>query len=197
MYRRYGKRAMDLCLSLLAMVLLWPLACCLGLLVFLYFRENPIFRQRRPGKDGILFTIYKFRSMPSLRDSGGKLFPDSQRITPFGNWLRASSLDEMPQVWNVFTGNMSLVGPRPLLPEYLPLYNISQGQRHRVRPGITGWAQVNGRNAISWKSKLNFDTEYVVLYSFPFDCKILAITLRQMIGKRQVEYSIVEKFNGN
>lgn len=140
-----------------------------------------MFRQVRPGLDGDLFTMVKFRTMTDERSSDGALLPDAQRLTSFGRFLRSSSLDELPELWNVLRGEMSLVGPRPLLVEYLPLYSSEQARRHEVRPGITGWAQVNGRNAISWEDKFALDVWYVDNQSLWLDIKILWITLRKVI----------------
>jgi lipopolysaccharide/colanic/teichoic acid biosynthesis glycosyltransferase len=175
------KRLFDISVSLLLMcVMLLPLAA-----LFFLIRKNlggpVLFRQVRPGLDGDLFTMVKFRTMTDERSSDGALLPDAQRLTSFGRFLRSSSLDELPELWNVLRGEMSLVGPRPLLVEYLPLYSPEQARRHEVRPGITGWAQVNGRNAISWEDKFALDVWYVDNQSLWLDIKILWITLRKVI----------------
>ncbi|MGL4866612.1 MAG: sugar transferase, partial [Cetobacterium sp.] len=145
-----------------------------------------IFKQERPGKDGKIFTMYKFRSMSDARDKNGKLLSDSERLTKFGKLLRATSLDELPELYNVLRGEMSLVGPRPLLPEYLSRYNSFQARRHEVLPGITGWAQVNGRNAISWDDKFKLDVYYVDNRSFIFDIKILFLTVKKVFIKEGI-----------
>lgn len=147
-----------------------------------------LLRQVRPGLDGQPFTFVKFRSMTEALDAEGKLLPDEQRLTPFGIWLRRSSLDELPQLINVLCGDMSLVGPRPLLMEYLPLYSPRQARRHGVRPGITGWAQVNGRNAISWEEKFEYDVWYVEHQSFALDMKILFLTLARLFQRGDISY---------
>jgi lipopolysaccharide/colanic/teichoic acid biosynthesis glycosyltransferase len=146
-----------------------------------------LFRQRRPGLGGQLFTLYKLQTMTAARDpSTGQLLPDAQRLPRLGRWLRATSLDELPQLWNIVRGDMSLVGPRPLLPEYLPLYSPEQARRHLVRPGLTGWAQVNGRNAISWPEKFAFDVWYVEHQSFWLDIRILWRTAGRVLGRRGI-----------
>lgn len=175
------KRLLDIGLSLTALVALAiPLAC----LIFMVRRKlgSPIFfRQVRPGLHGRPFEMVKFRTMTSERGLDGQLLQDAVRLTPFGRWLRATSLDELPELWNVLKGDMSLVGPRPLLMEYLPLYSSEQARRHDVRPGITGWAQVNGRNAISWEDKFRLDVWYVDNHSLWLDIKILWLTVRKVL----------------
>lgn len=159
-----------------------------------------LFSQQRPGKEKKIFTIYKFRTMNNNTDINGNLLPDEARLKGFGKFIRFTSLDELPQLWNVLKGDMSFVGPRPLLVEYLPLYNDTQMRRHEVRPGITGWAQVNGRNTISWEEKFRYDVEYVDKQSFLFDLKILWMTFKKVIqqdGVNQTGHVTVEKFNGN
>ncbi|HAZ25993.1 MAG TPA: lipid carrier--UDP-N-acetylgalactosaminyltransferase, partial [Algoriphagus sp.] len=169
MYRKVGKRLLDLLVAGTLFLLLSPLFLFLYLTLFLYFRGNPIFKQTRPGFQTIPFSILKFKTMTDKKDSSGNLLPDSERITKFGRVIRKFSLDEMPQLLNVIRGDMSLVGPRPLLMEYLPLYNKEQIKRHLVKPGVSGWAQVNGRNTISWEEKFEFDTWYVENVSFLLD----------------------------
>lgn len=171
-------------------------------MVVLYFANQgkPFFLQRRPGKDGLIFRIIKFRTMNGKKDDSGNLLPDSQRLTKIGAFVRKTSIDELPQLINVVRGEMSLVGPRPLLPEYIVLYSQQQKQRHIVRPGITGWAQVNGRNAISWTKKLALDVEYVEKYNFLLDVKILFLTIKKVIlveGISQDGQVSIEPFDGN
>ncbi len=177
MYRRHLKRVFDLCVASIALVTLAPLLLILATLVRIRLGAPVIFRQQRPGLHGRPFTMLKFRSMTNARDAEGNLLPDEQRLTPFGRFLRSSSLDELPELINVIRGDMSLVGPRPLLMEYLDRYTPEQMRRHEVRPGITGWAQVNGRNAISWDQKLTLDVWYVDHLSFWLDLRILALTI--------------------
>jgi len=176
MYRRWGKRLFDVCGSLTALVLATPLLLAVGMLVRVALGPSVLFRHRRPGKDGQPFMLVKFRSMPDVRDNSGRLLSDAERITRFGRWLRSTSLDELPELWNVLRGHMSLVGPRPLLPDYLERYNRRQARRHEVKPGITGLAQVNGRNNISWPEKLELDVRYVETYSFMGDLRIIGKT---------------------
>ena len=159
-----------------------------------------LFRQMRPGRNGRLFAMYKFRSMRDAYDAAGNPLPDAERLTPFGKKLRSSSLDELPELWNVLKGDMSLVGPRPLLEEYLPLYNDEQRRRHEVRPGITGWAQVNGRNAISWPDKFRLDVWYVDNRSFWLDMKILLLTAKKVFVREGINAegeATTTKFTGN
>jgi sugar transferase EpsL len=177
MYRRHLKRVFDLCVASTALVALAPLLLILAALVRIRLGAPVIFRQQRPGLHGRPFTMLKFRSMTDARDAEGNLLPDEQRLTPFGRFLRSSSLDELPELINVIRGDMSLVGPRPLLMEYLDRYTPEQMRRHEVRPGITGWAQVNGRNAISWDQKFVLDVWYVDHLSFWLDLRILALTV--------------------
>jgi lipopolysaccharide/colanic/teichoic acid biosynthesis glycosyltransferase len=158
-----------------------------------------LFKQVRPGKDGKPFQMVKFRTMRDAVDAEGKPLPDSERLTPFGNWLRSTSLDELPELWNVLIGDMSLVGPRPLLMEYLPLYNAEQYRRHEVRPGVTGWAQVNGRNAISWEEKFKLDVWYVNNQSFLLDIKILWLTVKKVLVRDGISAegeATMSKFTG-
>jgi len=167
--------------------LVWvPLIAGLAVLVRLKLGAPVFFRQRRPGRNGQLFELIKFRTMTSARDSSGRLLPDAQRLTGFGRWMRASSLDELPELWNVLRGEMSLVGPRPLLVEYLPRYNARQARRHEVRPGLTGLAQVMGRNALSWEEKFEWDVRYVETGSFWLDLRILGLTLGAVVLRKGI-----------
>jgi lipopolysaccharide/colanic/teichoic acid biosynthesis glycosyltransferase len=182
-----GKRLLDLAVSLPLALLTLPLLV-LGATLAAWQNGGPwLFRQVRPGLGGQLFTLYKLQTMTAARDpSTGQLLPDAQRLPRLGRWLRATSLDELPQLWNIVCGDMSLVGPRPLLPEYLPLYSAEQARRHLVRPGLTGWAQVNGRNAISWPEKFAFDVWYVEHQSFWLDIHILWRTAGRVLGRRGI-----------
>ncbi|MDZ5470433.1 sugar transferase [Bacillus sp. 31A1R] len=194
------KRTFDFFISTMAVVLLLPLFLLLACLVKYKLGSPIFFKQQRPGLHGKPFHLYKFRSMSDKRDRDGKLLPDLQRYTPFGNFLRRYSLDELPQLFNVIKGDLSLVGPRPLLMEYLPLYNQEQARRHLVRPGITGWAQVNGRNAISWKEKFKYDVWYVDHQSFILDLKIILMTINKVIhsdGINQPGHDSMPDFKGS
>lgn len=171
------KRFFDFSTALILLLLLSPLLLVLSILIFFFLGSPIFFTQQRPGKDGMPFKMIKFRSMRDDYDRSGNPLDDSQRLTRFGKVLRATSLDELPELWNVLKGEMSLVGPRPLLMEYLPLYNQRQARRHEVKPGITGWAQVNGRNAISWEEKFERDVWYVDNQNFWLDLKILVLTV--------------------
>jgi len=175
-YARRGKRALDLCLGACVLLLASPLVVVVGGLVRVFLGHPVIFRQRRPGLRGIPFTLLKFRTMTDALDSGGRLLPDARRLTPFGRLLRAASLDELPELWNVVRGDMSLVGPRPLLMQYLPRYTPEQSRRHDVRPGLTGWAQINGRNVLTWEEKFTLDVWYVDHLSCWLDVKIVVLT---------------------
>jgi lipopolysaccharide/colanic/teichoic acid biosynthesis glycosyltransferase len=172
-YARHGKRLLDVALALPLLLLTLPLLAGAAALAAAQNRGQWLFRQVRPGWHGRLFTLYKIQTMTSARDANGQLLPDAERLPPLGRWLRATSFDELPQLWNIVRGDLSLVGPRPLLPEYLPLYSPVQARRHEVRPGLTGWAQVNGRNAISWEEKFAYDVWYVDHLSFRLDLTIL------------------------
>lgn len=194
------KRLFDLVVALCALLLLWPLLLLLALLVRIRIGAPVLFRQQRPGLHGRPFVIYKFRTMTDARGVDGELLPDAGRLTPFGRFLRRFSLDELPQLYNVVRGDMSLVGPRALLMEYLPLYSAGQARRHAVRPGITGWAQVNGRNAISWEEKFEYDVWYVDHRSFRLDMRILWMTVKKVFcgeGVSQTGHATMEKFRGN
>ncbi|MFN7918090.1 MAG: sugar transferase [Vicinamibacterales bacterium] len=172
-YRRRGKRIVDSAVTLVALVLLAPVAALVALAVRVLLGSPVLFRQQRPGLDGRPFMLLKFRTLADLRDAGGRLLPDAQRMTRAGRLLRATSLDELPQLINVLRGDMSLVGPRPLLMQYLERYSPQQRRRHEVRPGVTGWAQINGRNALSWEEKFRHDVWYVDHVSFALDVRIL------------------------
>ncbi len=185
-YRKFGKRVFDLVVIVLAAPCWVPLLLIVALAVRLKLGSPVFFRQKRPGWKGEIFSIVKFRSMTEARDTQGKLLPDPERQTPFGRWLRSSSLDELPELFNVLRGNMSLVGPRPLLIHYLPLYSPEQARRHDVLPGITGLAQVKGRNDISWEDKFNLDVWYVDNVSLGLDLKILLQTLGKVVSREGV-----------
>jgi lipopolysaccharide/colanic/teichoic acid biosynthesis glycosyltransferase len=180
---RLGKRLFDVCLALFAVLALSPVMLSLAALVRIFVGSPVLFKQARPGHNGHMFEMYKFRTMTNERDAEHNLLPDDQRMTRFGLFLRKTSFDELPELWNVLKGDMSLVGPRPLLMEYLPLYSEQQYRRHEVRPGITGWAQVNGRNAISWEEKFKLDVWYVDNQSFWLDIKILFLTIKKVMAR--------------
>ena len=186
MYRSFGKRSLDFCLSLTALVILSPLLLLLTVIGTIVMKGSPFFTQERPGLYEKTFRVFKFKSMTDKCDATGRLLPDRQRLTKFGRFLRASSLDELPQFFNVLIGDMALIGPRPLLARYLPYYTKREHLRHSVRPGITGWAQVNGRNALGWDSKLELDAYYAEHVSFLFDLKILLLTARKVIAREGV-----------
>lgn len=194
------KRIVDILVSLTALVFLMPFLLFLAFLIRIKLGSPVLFSQERPGLHGRVFRMYKFRSMTGARDSDGNLLPDALRLTGFGKRLRSTSLDELPELWNVLKGDMSLVGPRPLLVEYLPLYTPEQMRRHAVRPGITGWAQVNGRNAISWEEKFALDVWYVDHWSLMLDLRILVLTLKKVFGREGVSadgHVTVDKFTGS
>ena len=180
------KRLADAFAALVALALLSPLIVVVALLVRAKLGSPILFRQERPGLDGRPFTLVKFRTMLNARDESGALRPDAERMTPFGRRLRASSVDELPELWNVLKGEMSLVGPRPLLMLYLPLYSAEQARRHNVRPGVTGWAQINGRNAISWEEKFAFDVWYVDNWSLTLDAKILLASVISVFSRHGI-----------
>ena len=194
------KRCFDLFVSILILGLSFPVMGLLGLLIRLTMGSKVLFRQARPGLDGKLFTVLKFRSMNNSTDINGHLLGDEERLTALGQLMRRSSLDELPQLWNVFLGEMSLVGPRPLLPEYLPLYNERQIRRHEVLPGITGLAQVTGRNALAWESRLELDVQYVEQQSFQLDMKILWMTIICVWNRSGITHeghATMPKFSGS
>lgn len=185
-YRKYGKRIFDLCLTIPAFVVLSPVVGVTAVLVAVKLGRPVLFTQKRPGYQEKIFRMYKFRSMTDERDKDGNLLPDEVRLTPFGEKLRSTSLDELPELLNILKGDMSLVGPRPLLVQYLPLYNKRQHRRHDVRPGITGLAQINGRNSISWEEKFEYDVQYVENLSFKGDIKILFDTVFKVLKKEGI-----------
>ena len=200
MYRSFIKPGFDFCFAFLIICITLPLFFILGFFLFLQNSGTPLFSQVRPGLKEKPFTIYKLKTMQDTRDDQGVLLPDNQRITPLGKIIRKLSLDELPQFWNVLKGDMSFVGPRPLLPEYLPLYNKKQKNRHNLKPGITGWAQVNGRNTISWQLKFEYDLWYIENQSFILDLKILLFTVGKIFKTQEVNASglnTMERFNGN
>ena len=186
MYKSFLKRLIDIVVSVVFILCFWWLYIVLALLIKIKLGGPVLFKQERPGLNGKIFTMYKFRSMTDGRDKNGKLLSDSERLTSFGRVLRATSLDEIPEFVNVLKGDMSLVGPRPLLVEYLPRYNEFQARRHEVKPGITGWAQINGRNAISWEDKFRYDVEYVINQSFLMDLKILFLTVKKVVVRENI-----------
>lgn len=193
-------RIFDITISFLLLVLISPLIIIVSILIKYKLGSPVLFKQLRPGQNGKPFLILKFRTMENLTDSFGNQLSDNERLTSFGKFLRSSSIDELPELWNVFKGEMSLVGPRPLLMEYLPLYTKNQARRHAVRPGITGWAQINGRNSVSWEEKLEMDVWYVDNKSFLLDLKILFLTFFIVINKEGINkkgHATVDKFSGN
>lgn len=199
-YERYVKRMLDFVLSLTAIVILSPIILITALLVRIKLGSPVIFCQKRPGKDEKIFSMYKFRSMTDEKDENGNLLPDEIRLTAFGKKLRATSLDELPEMFNILKGDMSIVGPRPLLVAYLERYNESQKHRHDVRPGLTGLAQVNGRNAISWEDKFAYDVEYVNNVTFWNDLKIIFLTIRSVVKRDGISSATsvtMEEFKGN
>lgn len=185
MYRKYIKRPMDFTLSLIAIIFLSPILIITALLVKINLGSPVLFKQQRPGKDGKIFNMYKFRSMNDARDENGELLPDEVRLTGFGKLLRKTSLDELPELFCILKGDMSIVGPRPLLVKYLPLYNEHQRRRHEVRPGLSGLAQINGRNAISWEEKFDLDVTYVDSITFLGDVKIILLTVWKAFVKTE------------
>ncbi len=180
------KRILDIFLSLIVLILASPLMLILALLIWAFLGRPIIFSQERPGFKRKIFTLYKFRTMAEVRDASGKLLPDTMRLTTLGRFLRSSSLDELPELINILRGEMSWVGPRPLLVEYLPRYTDEQDRRHDVMPGLTGWAQVNGRNALTWEEKFMYDVWYVDNWSFGLDLKILWLTIWQVVSSRNI-----------
>jgi len=194
------KTIFDFTLSLIGFVFLSPILCLICLLLLIFIGTPIFFKQKRPGLHGIPFYFYKFRTMTNEKDNNGKLLSENKRITKFGNFLRKMSLDELPSLWNVLKGDMSLVGPRPLLMEYLPLYSKDQMCRHKVKPGITGWAQINGRNDISWEEKFELDIWYVANQSFWLDMKIIVLTIWKVLKREGVshkQFATMPKFKGS
>jgi undecaprenyl phosphate N,N'-diacetylbacillosamine 1-phosphate transferase len=199
MYKRYFKTMLDFVISVFAIILLIPVFIIICLLMFFIVGRPILYKQKRPGKNEKYFNIYKFRTMIDETDKYGNMVPDADRITRFGAILRKLSLDELPQLFNVIKGDLSLIGPRPLLIDYLPLYNDFQRRRHDVKPGITGWAQVNGRNAISWEKKFELDVWYVDNLSFILDFKIVFLTLKKVFKQEGISkegHATMEAFNG-
>lgn len=200
MYKIYLKRPFDFLAALFGLLILSPIFIIVTIALFFANQGKPFFFQERPGKDERIFKIIKFKSMNDKKDKDGNLLPDAERLTKVGSFVRKTSLDEIPQLINVLKGDMSLIGPRPLLPKYLPLYNEEQKRRHEVLPGITGWAQVNGRNAISWKQKFEYDVYYVNHLSLALDIKILLMTIKKVIkteGVNQTKDRPMMPFDGN
>jgi len=200
MYKLFLKRAIDFIVALVALVILSPFMIVIIIGLFFANQGRPFFFQKRPGKFGKVFSIVKFKTMTDKKDKNGVLLPDVERITNIGSFIRKYSLDEIPQLINVLKGDMSLIGPRPLLIEYLPLYNTKQSRRHHVKPGITGWAQVNGRNAINWQQKFELDVWYVDNYNLLLDLKIIFLTMYSVVKSENINESshkTTQKFNGN
>ena len=201
MYKKFFKRWLDFVIVSCVLLVIWPVL--LVITVGLHFANKgagAFFTQERPGKDGKLFKVIKFKSMTDERDEDGQLLPDAQRLTAVGRFIRSTSLDELPQLLNVLKGDMALIGPRPLLPQYLPLYSKEQARRHEVRPGITGWAQVHGRNAISWTEKFKLDVRYVDHVSLRVDLEVVFLTIKKVLkreGISQEGQATMEMFNGN
>ena len=185
LYERFFKRALDIFCSLMALLVFWWLYVIVAILVRVKLGSPVLFTQDRPGKDEKIFKLYKFRTMTDARDENGNLLPDDVRLTKFGKLLRSTSLDELPEVFNILKGDMSIIGPRPLLVKYLPLYNEEQKRRHEVRPGLSGYAQVNGRNSVSWEDKFRMDVEYVDHVTFVGDVKIILGTVLKAFVKRE------------
>lgn len=201
MYKFILKRLFDFCVVLTVLLIIWPVLLIVAIGLYLVNRGTSLFfMQERPGKDNKIFKVIKFKTMTDKRDAEGNLLPDEQRLTKIGKFVRSTSIDELPQLINVLKGDMALIGPRPLLPQYLPLYNKEQARRHEVRPGITGWAQVNGRNAISWTKKFELDVWYVDHCSFLLDMKILFLTIKKVFVREGINSdtsATMEPFTGN
>mgnify|MGYP000865322417 CR=1 FL=1 len=199
-YERFFKRLFDFVLALIGLIVLSPVLLIVAILVRVKLGKPILFKQKRPGLNEKIFTLYKFRTMTDKRDENGNLLPDSERLTKFGKFLRSTSLDELPELFNILKGDMSFVGPRPLLVEYLQLYNQVQRRRHEVRPGLTGLAQINGRNAISWEEKFKIDIQYVDNLTFLKDIKILFLTVIKVLKREGIssENSVtMERFTGS
>lgn len=199
LYERFGKRLLDILLSGTALLVLSPLLLVTAILVRVKLGSPVIFCQERPGKNEKIFKLHKFRSMTDARDENGDLLPDRERLMAFGKALRATSIDELPELFDIFRGKMSIVGPRPLLVKYLPLYNEEQHHRHDVRPGLTGWAQVHGRNLTSWEERFQYDVEYVQHISFALDVKIVFMTVRCVFAREGISAegsATMEAFTG-
>ena len=201
MYKKFLKRFLDFLISATVLLIIWPILLLIA--IFLHFANRgagAFFTQSRPGRNGKIFKVIKFKTMTDEKDANGKLLPDAQRLTKVGKFIRSTSLDELPQLINVLKGDMALIGPRPLLPEYLPLYSKEQARRHEVRPGITGWAQVHGRNAISWQEKFKLDVWYVDHCSLLVDIKIVFMTINKVIKREGISSATsvtMERFTGN
>ncbi|OEY73931.1 sugar transferase [Salegentibacter salarius] len=199
MYKHFLKKLLDFFIAFTALLVLSPLLIPITVLLALANKGKPFFFQKRPGKNGRIFNIIKFKTMTDEKDGNGDFLPDEKRLTAVGKFVRKTSIDEIPQLINVLKGNMSLIGPRPLLPQYLPLYSERQRKRHNVKPGITGWAQVNGRNAISWTKKFEYDVWYVENLSFGLDVKIIIKTIKKVViseGINTANMATTEAFNG-
>lgn len=200
MYAKYIKRPLDFILALTAIIILLPVFLVIGILVKIKLGSPVIFKQERSGKDEKIFTLFKFRTMTEEKDNNGELLPDSRRLTRFGKWLRSTSLDELPELINIIKGDMSFVGPRPLLVKYLPLYSEQQRKRHKVRPGLTGYAQVHGRNSISWEQKFDLDLRYVDNITFFTDIKIIFNTIEAVLLRNGITDNsnvTMEEFKGS
>ena len=198
-YEKFVKRFLDIFLSGMALIILSPILLVTAILVRVKLGSPVIFCQERPGKDEKIFKLHKFRSMSDARDENGNLLPDQERLGKFGRTLRATSLDELPELWDIFRGKMSIIGPRPLLVKYLPLYNDEQHRRHDVRPGLTGWAQVHGRNLASWEERFAYDVDYVDHVSFALDVKIIFMTVRCVLAREGISAegsATMEAFTG-
>lgn len=199
MYRKFIKRVIDFTVAFVGLITISPIFLFLILFLVIANGGKVFFTQERPGRNGKIFRVIKFKTMNDKRGADGELLPDAQRLTKIGSFVRSTSLDELPQLLNVIFGDMSLIGPRPLLVQYLPLYNKEQARRHDVRPGITGWAQVNGRNAISWMQKFEYDVWYVDNVSFALDCRILWMTAMNVINRKDINSgtsATMEEFQG-
>lgn len=200
MYKTIVKRSLDFLLSLMAIVLLSPLIVLLTVVGCWKMKGNPFFSQERPGKDGRIFKLIKFRTMTNEKDDFGNFLPDEQRLVPYGKFLRSTSLDELPELFNILIGQMSFIGPRPLLVKYLRYYNAYEMRRHEVRPGLTGLAQINGRNRITWRDKFKTDVEYVDSVSFKLDCYIFFQTIKKVIKREGIEFkssdTVMDYFQG-
>ena len=200
MYAKFFKRLFDFILSLTALIFLAPFLCIFAIIGYFKMKGNPFFTQERPGKDEKIFKLIKFRTMTEEKDKDGNYLSDDQRLTSYGKWLRSTSIDELPELINILKGDMAIVGPRPLLVQYLPLYNEAQRHRHDIRPGLTGLAQVNGRNLLSWKDKFAYDIEYVNNITLLGDIKIILKTIKNVLSHEGINgenSSTVEYFNGN
>lgn len=201
MYKRFFKRFFDFCIALIALICVSPIL--LVVTIWLHFGNKgagAFFLQERPGKDAKIFKVIKFKTMTDERDAGGNLLPDAQRLTKVGRFVRSTSIDELPQLINVLMGDMALIGPRPLMPKYLPLYSLEQARRHEVRPGISGWAQCHGRNNITWAKKFELDVWYVDHLSFWVDIKIIALTIKKVVFREDITkdgMATTEAFNGH